>query len=42
MNEALMISNVLLWVAVLAALVGLFALARQIGVLYDALPPWAP
>ncbi len=39
MNEALMISNVLLWVAVLAALVGLFALARQIGVLYERVAP---
>lgn len=39
MNEALMISNVLLWVAVLAAFVGLFALARQIGVLYERVAP---
>lgn len=39
MNEALMISNVLLWIAVLAALVGLFALARQIGVLYERVAP---
>jgi methylamine dehydrogenase accessory protein MauD len=39
MNEALMISNVLRWVAVLAALVGLFALARQIGVLYERVAP---
>lgn len=39
MNEALMISNVLLWISVLAALVGLFALARQIGVLYERVAP---
>ncbi|TVO65889.1 methylamine dehydrogenase accessory protein MauD [Denitromonas ohlonensis] len=39
MNEALMISNALLWVAVLAALIGLFALARQIGVLYERVAP---
>ncbi|MDO9598025.1 MAG: methylamine dehydrogenase accessory protein MauD [Azoarcus sp.] len=39
MNEALMISNVLLWIAVLAALLGLFALARQIGVLYERVAP---
>ncbi|MDD3352668.1 methylamine dehydrogenase accessory protein MauD [Zoogloea sp.] len=39
MNDALLISNVLLWVAVLAALVGLFALARQIGVLYERVAP---
>lgn len=39
MNEALMISNVLLWIAVLSALVGLFALARQIGVLYERVAP---
>lgn len=39
MTEALMISNVLLWIAVLAALVGLFALARQIGVLYERVAP---
>ena len=39
MNDALMISNVLLWIAVLAALVGLFALARQIGVLYERVAP---
>ncbi len=39
MNDALLISNVLLWIAVLAALVGLFALARQIGVLYERVAP---
>lgn len=39
MTEALMISNVLLWIAVLAALVGLFALACQIGVLYERVAP---
>ncbi|ATE58621.1 methylamine dehydrogenase accessory protein MauD [Thauera sinica] len=39
MNQALIVSNVLLWIAVLAALAGIFALARQIGVLYERVAP---
>lgn len=39
MTEALTISNLLLWIAVLAILIGLFALARQIGVLYERVAP---
>ena len=39
MNEALIASNVLLWLAVLALLVVVFALARQIGILYERIAP---
>jgi methylamine dehydrogenase accessory protein MauD len=39
MNEALIISNVLLWVAVLALLVVVIALSRQIGILYERIAP---
>ena len=36
---ALVISNIVLWVAVLALLFGLFALARQVGILYERVAP---
>ena len=39
MNEALMVSNVLLWIAVLVLLVAVIALARQIGILYERVAP---
>jgi methylamine dehydrogenase accessory protein MauD len=39
MNEALIVSNVLLWVAVLALLVVVIALSRQIGILYERIAP---
>lgn len=39
MNEALVVSNLLLWVAVLALLVVVFALSRQIGILYERIAP---
>jgi methylamine dehydrogenase accessory protein MauD len=39
MNEALIVSNLVLWVVVLALLVAVFALARQIGVLYERVAP---
>ncbi|MBP6252062.1 MAG: methylamine dehydrogenase accessory protein MauD [Rubrivivax sp.] len=39
MNEALIISNMLLWVAVLALLVVVIALSRQIGILYERIAP---
>jgi methylamine dehydrogenase accessory protein MauD len=39
MIEALVVSNVILWVAVLALLGTVFALARQIGVLYERISP---
>lgn len=39
MNEALIVSNILLWLAVLALLVVAAALARQIGVLYERVAP---
>lgn len=39
MNEALVVSNVVLWVAVLALVVAVFALARQIGVLHERVAP---
>jgi len=39
MNEALIASNMLLWLAVLALLVAVFALARQIGILYERIAP---
>lgn len=37
--NALMISNILLWILVLALLVAVWALARQIGVLYERVAP---
>lgn len=39
MNEALLISNVVLWVVVLALLLVVFALARQVGILYERIAP---
>lgn len=39
MTDALVVSNVLLWVVVLALLVALLALARQIGILYERIAP---
>jgi len=36
---ALVISNIVLWVAVLALLFGLYALARQVGILYERVAP---
>ena len=39
MIEALVVSNIVLWVAVLALLGTVFALARQIGVLYERVAP---
>ena len=39
MIEALVVSNVVLWFAVVALLVVVFALARQIGVLYERVSP---
>ncbi|MFM7275175.1 MAG: redoxin domain-containing protein [Gammaproteobacteria bacterium] len=39
MNQALLVSNVLLWVVVLAMAVVIFALVRQIGVLYERVAP---
>ena len=39
MNEALIISNMLLWVAVLALLVVVIALSRQVGILYERMAP---
>jgi methylamine dehydrogenase accessory protein MauD len=39
MNEALLISNAVLWVVVLALLVAVIALARQVGILYERIAP---
>ncbi len=39
MNEALMVSNALLWIAVLVLLVVVIALSRQIGILYERVAP---
>ncbi|MGE5336371.1 MAG: methylamine dehydrogenase accessory protein MauD [Gemmatimonadota bacterium] len=39
MTEALVISNVLLWLVVLALLVAVIALARQVGILYERVAP---
>lgn len=39
MIQALVISNLVLWLVVLALLVAVFALARQIGVLYERVAP---
>jgi len=38
-NEALIVSNMLLWLAVLALLVVVIALSRQIGILYERIAP---
>lgn len=39
MTQALLISNVMLWVAVLTLLVAVIALSRQIGILYERIAP---
>jgi len=39
MTEALIVSNILLWVVVLALLVAVIALSRQIGILYERIAP---
>lgn len=39
MTDALVISNILLWLVVLALLVAVFALARQVGILYERVAP---
>lgn len=39
MTDALVVSNALLWAVVLALLVALLALARQIGILYERIAP---
>ncbi len=39
MEQALLISNVLLWIAVLALAALVFALVRQIGILYERVAP---
>lgn len=39
MSEALVISNIILWIAVLVLIVAVFALARQIGILYERIAP---
>ena len=39
MEQALLISNLLLWVAVLTLAAVVFALVRQIGVLYERVAP---
>lgn len=39
MVEALIVSNIVLWLVVLALLVGIIALARQVGILYERVAP---
>ena len=39
MNDALLITNIFLWLVVLALLLVVWALARQIGVLYERVAP---
>jgi methylamine dehydrogenase accessory protein MauD len=39
MTEALVVSNIILWVVVLALLVAVLALARQVGILYERVAP---
>ena len=39
MNEAMLVSNVFLWVVVLALVVVVLALTRQIGILYERVAP---
>jgi len=39
MNDALVVAVVLLWILVIALVVAVFALARQIGVLYERVAP---
>jgi len=38
-TQALLISNVMLWVAVVTLLVAVIALSRQIGILYERIAP---
>ena len=39
MNDALLVSNIFLWVVTLALVVVVMALARQIGILYERVAP---
>jgi methylamine dehydrogenase accessory protein MauD len=39
MMEALIVSNIALWIITLASLLGVLAMARQIGVLYERIAP---
>lgn len=39
MNESLIISNILLWIVILALLLTVLALSRQIGILYERIAP---
>ncbi len=39
MSEALIVSNIILWVVVLALLVAVLALTRQVGILYERVAP---
>jgi methylamine dehydrogenase accessory protein MauD len=39
MTEALVVSNVVLWVVLLALVVAVFALARQVGILHERVAP---
>ncbi len=39
MSEALIVSNVVLWIVVLALLVAVLALTRQVGILYERVAP---
>ena len=39
MTEALVVSNIVLWVVILALLLAVLALARQIGILYERVAP---
>jgi len=39
MSEALVVSNIILWLVVLALLVAVLALTRQIGILYERVAP---
>lgn len=39
MNEALLVAVVVLWVVVVALVIAVFALARQIGILYERVAP---
>jgi methylamine dehydrogenase accessory protein MauD len=39
MTEALVVSNIILWIVVLALLLAVLALARQVGILYERVAP---
>jgi len=39
MTESLVVSNIILWVVVLALLLAVLALARQVGILYERIAP---